>query len=146
MPAQSAGTGLLLFGTRLGYELRAVGLNAPAAEYGGVSIGRTQVAAMALSGGLAGLGGANFVLGYKHYFELGFTGGAGFLGIAVALLGRNHPAGVIVASLFFGVLSYGGLVINQRVPRELVDVLQALVILLAISAQVVMERLARKLR
>ena len=142
----AAGTGLLLFGTRLGYELRAVGLNAPAAEYGGVSIGRVQVAAMALSGGLAGLGGVNFVLGYKHYFEMNFSAGAGFLGIAVALLGRNHPVGVIVAALFFGALSYGGLVINQRVPKELVDVLQGLVILMAISAQVVMERLARRLR
>ncbi len=142
----AAGTNLLLFGTRLGYELRAVGLNAPAAEYGGVSIGRTQVVAMALSGALAGLGGANFVLGYKHYFELGFSAGAGFLGIAVALLGRNHPAGVVVAALFFGALSYGGLVINQQVPKELVEVLQALVILLAISAQVLMERLARRMR
>jgi simple sugar transport system permease protein len=139
-------TGLLLFGTRLGYELRAVGLNAPAAEYGGVSIGRVQVVAMALSGGLAGLGGVNFVLGYKHYFEMNFSAGAGFLGIAVALLGRNHPVGVVIAALFFGALSDGGLVINQRVPKELVDVLQALVILLAISAQVIMERLARKLR
>lgn len=142
----AAGTGLLLFGTRLGYELRAVGLNAPAAQYGGVSIGRTQVVAMALSGGIAGLGGVNFVLGYKHYFELGFSAGAGFLGIAVALLGRNHPVGVVVAALFFGALSYGGLVINQRVPKELVEVLQALVILLAISAQVLMERLARRMR
>lgn len=142
----AAVTNLLLFGTRLGYELRAVGLNATAAEYGGVSIGRTQVVAMALSGAVAGLGGVNFVLGYKHYFELGFSAGAGFLGIAVALLGRNHPAGVVVAALFFGALSYGGLVINQRVPKELVDVLQALVILLAISAQVLMERLARRMR
>ena len=142
----AAGTNLLLFGTRLGFELRAVGLNAPAAEYGGVSIGRTQVVAMALSGALAGLGGVNFVLGYKHYFELGFSAGAGFLGIAVALLGRNHPVGVVVAALFFGALSYGGLVINQQVPKELVEVLQALVILLAISAQVLMERLARRMR
>lgn len=142
----AAATNLLLFGTRLGYELRAVGLNATAAEYGGVSIGRTQVVAMALSGAVAGLGGVNFVLGYKHYFELGFSAGAGFLGIAVALLGRNHPVGVVVAALFFGALSYGGLVINQQVPKELVEVLQALVILLAISAQVLMERLARRMR
>ncbi len=142
----AAGTNLLLFGTRLGYELRAVGLNATAAEYGGISIGRTQVVAMAVSGALAGLGGVNFVLGYKHYFELGFSAGAGFLGIAVALLGRNHPAGVVVAALFFGALSYGGLVINQQVPKELVEVLQALVILLAISAQVLMERFARRMR
>ncbi len=137
--------GVLLFRSRLGYELRAVGLNAPAAEYGGISIGRTQVVALTLSGAVAGLGGVNFVLGYKHYFELGFSGGAGFLGIAVALLGRNHPLGVVVASLFFGALSYGGLVINQRVPKELVEVLQGLVILLAISAKEVIDRLARRI-
>ena len=137
--------GLLLFRTRLGYELRAVGLNAPAAEFGGVGIGGAQVTAMALSGAIAGLGGTNFVLGYKHYFELGFTGGAGFIGIAVALLGRNHPLGVLVAALFFGALSYGGLVVNQRVPRELVEVLTALVILFAISARPLLERLARRI-
>jgi simple sugar transport system permease protein len=141
----AAGVGLLLFRTRLGYELRAVGLNAPAAEFGGVGIGGAQVTAMALSGAIAGLGGTNFVLGYKHYFELGFTGGAGFIGIAVALLGRNHPLGVLVASLFFGALSYGGLVVNQRVPRELVEVLTALVILFAISARPLLERLARRI-
>jgi simple sugar transport system permease protein len=135
---------VLLFRTRLGYELRAVGLNAPAAEYGGVAIGATQALAMALSGALAGVGGTNFVLGYKHYFELGFTGGAGFMGIAVALLGRNHPVGVLVAALFFGALSYGGLVVNQRVPRELVEVLEALVILFAISARPLLERVARR--
>ena len=136
--------GVFLFRTRRGYEFRAVGLNAPAAEYGGISIGGTQRLALALSGAVAGLGGTNFVLGYKHYFELGFSGGAGFIGIAVALLGRNHPLGVILAALFFGALSYGGLVINQRVPKELVEVLQALVILLAICTQQLVERLARK--
>jgi simple sugar transport system permease protein len=140
------GVALLLFRTRLGYELRAVGLNAPAAEYGGIAVGRTQAIAMALSGTVAGLGGVNFVLGYKHCFELGFSAGAGFIGIAVALIGRNHPLGVIVASLFFGALAYGGLVINQRVPRELVEVLQALVILLAICTHEWVERLARRLR
>ncbi|MFN8589508.1 MAG: ABC transporter permease [Candidatus Eisenbacteria bacterium] len=137
-------TGLLLFRTRLGYELRAVGLNATAAEFGGVAIGRAQWLAMALSGALAGLGGSNFVLGYKHYFELGFSGGAGFIGIAVALLGRNHPVGVLVASLFFGALSYGALVVNQRVPRELVEVLMALVILFAICTRPLLERAARR--
>jgi simple sugar transport system permease protein len=137
--------GLFLFRTRRGYELRAAGLNAPAAQFGGISIGRTQVLAMALSGALAGLGGTSFVLGYKHYFEQGFSGGAGFLGIAVALLGRNHPVGVIVAALFFGALSYGGLVINERVPKELVEMLQALVILFAISAQQLLERAARRM-
>ncbi len=143
--AVAALAGVLMFRTRFGYALRAVGLNAPAAAFGGISIGRTQALAMTLSGAVAGLGGVNFVLGYKHFFELGFSGGAGFLGIAVALIGRNHPIGVVLAALFFGALSYGGLVINQRVPRELIDVLQGLVILFAISAQVVLERVARRM-
>jgi simple sugar transport system permease protein len=142
----AVGVQLLLFRTRLGFELRAVGLNPAAAEYGGVAAGRAQALAMALSGAVAGLGGVNFVLGYKHYFEMGFSAGAGFLGIAVALLGRNHPAGVIVAALFFGALSYGGLVVNQRVPKELVEALQGLVILFAICAQQALERAARRMR
>lgn len=141
----AAAVGSLLFRSRLGYELRAVGLNASAAEYGGVQLGRAQVTAMALSGALAGLGGSNFVLGYKHFFEMGFSAGAGFLGIAVALIGRNHPVGVVLASLFFGALSYGGLAANQRVPKELVEVLQAIVILLAICTHQAMDRLARRL-
>ncbi len=136
---------VLLFRTRLGYELRALGLNAPAAQYGGVPLGVTQVKAMAISGAIAGLAGMNFVLGYKHFFELGFSAGSGFLGIAVALLGRNHPLGVVLAALFFGALSYGGFAINQRVPKELVDVLQAIVILLAICVQQVVERVARRM-
>jgi len=137
--------GFLLFRTRLGYELRALGFNAPAAEYGGVSIGRAQVTAMALSGALAGLGGLNFVLGYKHFFELGFSDGVGYMGIAVALVGRNHPLGVVLAALFFGALSYGGLAVNQRVSKEIVDILQAIVILAAICAQPAVERAARRL-
>jgi len=136
---------ILLFRTKLGFEMRALGLNPSAARSAGVPVGATQVKAMALSGALAGLAGMNFVLGYKHFFELGFSAGAGFMGIAVALLGRNHPAGVIVAALFFGTLSHGGLAISQRVPKELVDVLQAIVILLAISVQQVVERAARRM-
>jgi simple sugar transport system permease protein len=141
----AAAVQVLLFRTRFGYELRAVGLNAPAAEYGGVRLGRAQIAAMAISGALAGLGGTNFVLGYKHFFELGFPGGVGFLGIAVALVGRNQPLGVVIAALVFGALSHGGLAINQRVPKELVDILEAIVILSAIGVQTAMQRIARRL-
>lgn len=144
--ALAVAVGLFLFRTRRGYELRAVGLNPPAAEYGGIAVGWAQLLALALSGAIAGLGGLNFVNGYKHWFELGFSGGAGFLGIAVALIGRNHPAGVVAAALFFGALSYGGLVVNQRVPKELVEVLEGIVILFAISAQQLAERWARRLR
>jgi len=91
--------------------------------------------ALTLSGALAGLGGINFVLGYKHYYEDGFATGYGFLGIAVALVGRNNPWGVVLASLFFATLSQGGLAINAVVPRQMVDVLQGVVII-AVAASV----------
>jgi simple sugar transport system permease protein len=90
---------------------------------------------MTISGALAGLGGINFVLGYKHYYEEGFGAGAGFLGIAVALVGRNYPLGVVLASLFFATLSQGGLAINALVPKQMVDALQGIVIL-AVAASV----------
>jgi len=143
--ALAVGLGVFLFRTRPGYEWRVLGWNPGAAEYAGVRTGRAQVAAFALSGALAGLGGTSFVLGYKHWFEQDFTAGAGFMGIAVALIGRNHPLGVIAAALFFGALSYGGLVVNQSVPKELVEALQGLVILFAIATQQVLERLARRI-
>jgi simple sugar transport system permease protein len=142
--AASVAVGLLLWRTPFGYELRAAGLNPAAAEYGGVRVAGVWVQAMALSGALAGLVGANFVLGYKGYFESGFTSGVGFLGIAVALLGRTHPAGIAVAALFFGALSQGGLVINVLVPKELVEILQGIVILVAIVANEVVERWLRR--
>jgi simple sugar transport system permease protein len=84
---------------------------------------------MILAGALAGLGGTNFVLGYKNYFEDGFNGGAGFLGIAVALVGRNNPFGVLLAALFFATLSQGGLAIHALVPKQMVEVLEGIVIL-----------------
>lgn len=135
---------VLLFRTRAGYELRVLGLSPGAAEYAGVRTGAAQVRAFALAGALAGLGGTSFVLGYKHWFELDFTAGAGFLGIAVALLGRSHPFGVTVAALFFGALAYGGLVVNQRVPADLVNILRALVILCAITSYALFARWARR--
>jgi len=123
-----------LFRTRAGFELRAVGLQPAAAEYGGVNVKRTWMGALALSGAVAGVGGVNFVLGYKGYYEDGFAGGAGFLGIAVALVGRNHPLGVVIAALFFATLSQGGLAINAMVPKQIVEVLQGIVILAVASS------------
>jgi simple sugar transport system permease protein len=127
--------GWLLFRTRWGYDLRAVGLQPDAAEYGGVRVGRVWIIAFVLAGALAGMGGINYVLGYKHYYEEGFAAGAGFLGIAVALVGRNHPLGVVLAALFFATLSQGGLAINAIVPKQIVEALQGVVIL-AIAASV----------
>jgi simple sugar transport system permease protein len=127
--AAALALGWYLFRTRAGYELRATGLQPEAAEYAGVRVPRVWLATLALSGALAGLGGVNFVLGYKRYYEDGFAGGAGFLGIAVALVGRNHPLGVVLAALFFATLSQGGLAINSLVPKQMVEVMQGIVIL-----------------
>ena len=124
-----------MFRMRGGYELRAVGLQPDAAEYGGISVGRVLFSAMTVSGIIAGLGGINFVLGYKYYYEDGFAGGTGFLGIAVALVGRNNPFGILLAALFFATLSQGGLAVNAFVPKQMVDVLQGVVII-AIAASV----------
>ena len=118
-----------LFRSRGGYDLRAVGLQPEAAEYGGISVRRVWLRALTLSGVIAGIGGINYVLGYKHYYEDGFAGGAGFMGIAVALVGRNHPFGVLVAAFFFATLSQGGLAIHAFVPKQMMDVLQGVVIL-----------------
>jgi len=118
-----------LFRTSGGYALRAVGLQPDAAEYGGISVGRVWLKALTVSGVIAGMGGINYVLGYKHYYEDGFASGAGFLGIAVALVGRNNPFGVIVAAFFFATLSQGGLAIHAFVPKQMMDVLQGVVIL-----------------
>jgi simple sugar transport system permease protein len=99
--------------------------------------------ALTISGALAGIGGVNFVLGYKQYYEEGFAGGSGFLGIAVALVGRNHPVGVVIAALLFATLSQGGLAVNALVPKQMVEVLQAVVI---IAVATVVPEVRRALR
>jgi general nucleoside transport system permease protein len=121
--------GWYIFRTRYGFELRAVGLNPDAAEAAGIAPARVRLWTFVLSGALAGLGGTNFVLGYKHYYEDAFTGGAGLLGIAVALAGRGHPAGIVFAALAFATLSQGGLAVHAVVPKHLADVLQGVIVL-----------------
>jgi simple sugar transport system permease protein len=132
-----------LFRTKGGFELRAVGLQPAAAEAGGVRVGRVWLRAMLLAGAVAGLGGTNYVLGYKRYYEEGFAAGAGFIGIAVALVGRNHPVGVLLASLLFAVLSQGGLAVNAVVPKQMVDVLTAVVIIAVAVTVPEVQRLLR---
>lgn len=120
--------------SRLGYEIRVVGRSEPAAVYGGISPARITIIAMAISGGLAGLLAVNEILGTQHRLTLGFTGGYGFVGIAVALMGRNHPVGVILASLLFGALYQGGSELAFDMPavsRDLIVAIQGLVILFA---------------
>ncbi len=130
--------------SRRGFELRTVGLSPGAAQNAGIDVKRSIVVAMTLSGALAGVVGANYVLGYKHYFEQGMGSGTGFMGIAVALLGRNNPVGIVVAALLLGTLSHGGLAVNAYVPKELIEVLQAVIILaVAITSAQTRRALAR---
>lgn len=130
---------IFLWRTKWGYEIRATGANPTAAEYGGISVRKQIVLAMAVSGGLAGMVAINEVLGYRYRYYDGFSPGYGFTGIAVALLGRNHPFGVLLSAILFGALIRGGLFVDiftERVSKDLVMVLQAMVILfVAIAAQ-----------
>jgi simple sugar transport system permease protein len=124
---------LFLWRTKWGYELRATGSNPTAAEYGGISIRKQIIIAMTISGALAGMVGINEVLGYRYRYYDGFSANYGFTGIAVALLGRNHPVGVLLAALLFGMLIRGGIFVDaftNNVTKDIVDVLQGIVILL----------------
>ncbi len=128
------GLWLFVWRSRLGYELRVVGHSEAAAVYGGISPSSRIILAMTISGALAGLMATNEVLGGEHRLILGFTGGYGFAGIAVALMGRNHPVGIVLAALLFGALYQGGSELAfemPRVNRDLVVVIQGLVILFA---------------
>jgi len=123
---------IFLWKTKWGYELRAVGENPSAAEYGGISISRNIVLAMVISGMLAGMVGINEVLGYRYRYYDGFSASYGFTGIAVALLGRNHPLGVLLAAILFGALIRSGLFIDiftDQVSKDWVVILQAIIIL-----------------
>ena len=119
--------------TRWGYRLRALGLNEHAAVYGGVAPARTIILAMSISGALAGFVALNEIMGVQHRLLLNFTGGAGFVGIAVALMGRNHPVGIVLAALLFGALYQGGSEVSFEMPaltREMIVAIQGFIILM----------------
>jgi general nucleoside transport system permease protein len=121
-----------LWRTKLGYEIRAVGANPEAAVYAGINPSKIIMIAMAISGGLAGLVAVNEVLGAQHRLLLEYVQGAGFVGIAVALMGRNHPVGIVLSALLFGLLYQGGTELSFAKPeinRDMIVVIQGLVIL-----------------
>ncbi|MEK6705825.1 MAG: ABC transporter permease [Bdellovibrionota bacterium] len=121
-----------LWRTVLGFEISAVGCNEKAARVAGIDPGKIQLLAMALAGGLAGLVGVSEVLGNAGKFRIGFSPDFGFMGIAVALLGRNNPTGVVIAALLFGALHKGTSDLDletEYVTRDLSMVLQSLVII-----------------
>ncbi|MGL4767010.1 MAG: ABC transporter permease [Formosimonas sp.] len=98
----------LIWRSRLGYEIRVVGQNPQAATYAGISVSRIIILTMVISGALAGLMAVNVVYGAQGRLSLAFTSGIGYMGIAVALMGRNHPVGVVLSALLFGALAQGG--------------------------------------
>ncbi len=123
---------LFLWRTRAGYRLRAVGSSQSAAEYAGINVRHQIVIGMAISGALAGMVGMNEIAGVNGKLLLEFVSGAGFTGIAVALMGRNHPVGIIFASVLFGALFQGGAEVAFEVPgfsREMVVMLQGFIVL-----------------
>jgi general nucleoside transport system permease protein len=119
-----------LFKTTLGFELRTVGSNPNAARYAGMNITRNIIIAMCLSGALGGLAGANEVLGVNHNLAFAFSSGYGFDSIALALLGKSHPLGVVLAALLFGTLRSGATRMQDiaKIPSDIISILQALII------------------
>ena len=120
-----------LFKTTWGFHLRTVGANPRAAHYAGMNTLTAIVAAMAISGALAGLAGANDVLGVNHNLALAFSAGTGFDAIALALLGKSHPAGVVLAALLFGTLKNGAtqMQLSAGVPIDIIAILQAMILM-----------------
>ena len=135
----------LLWKTTLGYEIRAVGFNRTAAEYAGINVSKNIILAMMISGALAGLVGTNEVMGYKFRWRQEIFINLGFNGIAVALLGKNHPLGVVLAAILFGTLSYGGALVNiytaGKIPRELIMVIQAVIVILVVVSDEIIKRI-----
>jgi len=129
----------LLFKTTVGFEIRAVGANPRAARTAGISVARNIVLAMALSGGLAGLAGAHDILGVLHFMPNAFFSGYGFDSIALALLGKSHPVGVLLAALLFGFLRAGAQRMQgvAHVPIDIISILQALIIIFIAAPEII---------
>ncbi|MGO4477176.1 ABC transporter permease [Massilia sp. 2TAF26] len=124
--------GVIVWRSSWGYKLRATGLNTHAAHYAGVRIDRMIIVTMLASGALAGLGAVNSVMGSTHYLSLNFPAGAGFVGIAIALMGRQHPVGIFLSSVLFGALIQGGFDLSlekPNIPQETFIFIQGLIIL-----------------
>ncbi len=128
-----------LFKTTLGFEIRTVGANPDAAKYAGMNITKNFVLAMGLAGALSGLAGANEVLGLNHNLASAFSSGYGFDAIALALLGKSHPAGVVLAALLFGFLRSGatGMQSHAGIPIDIISIIQALVIIFVAAPAII---------
>ncbi|MFN8411987.1 MAG: ABC transporter permease [Anaerolineales bacterium] len=128
-----------LFKTTLGFEIRSVGANPDAAKYAGMNIVRNFVFVMALAGGLAGLAGSAQVLGVDHWVGQGFSAGYGFDAIALALLGKSHPFGVVLAALLFGFLRSGATNMQSLagIPIDIISIIQGLIIVFIAAPDII---------
>ena len=146
--AACVGLWFLLFRTRLGYEIRAVGASSGSAEAGGISIGATQIKVFLISGALAGFVGLNHILGDQGYLGGNYEVGLGFAGIGVAFLGRNHPAGIALSAILLGMLLRGqdGIAITTDLPLEILIILQGVLILSVVVAYEVVNRMLARRR
>jgi len=124
---------ILIYKTKFGYELRAVGFNKTASKFIGLKVNKITLIAFFIGAGMTSLSGINFIFGYKGFYEMGFSSNIGFTAIAVALLAKNNPIGIIFSSLLFAILEYGGLSVNQQVPKEIMLVVQGVIILAILS-------------
>ncbi len=123
----------IIYKTKFGYKIRAIGLNETASKYMGIKVNIVTLITFLIGAGITSLVGLNYVVGYKGYFEFGFSNNLGFTAIAVTLLAKNNPIGIIFSSIMFGILDFGGLAINTIVPKEIMLVIQGIVILSIIS-------------
>lgn len=132
--AAAFGVWVLIWRTKLGYEIRTQGHSPKAARYAGIGEAKIIIITMMISGALAGMMALNPVMGAQNRLQLDFVTGAGFVGIAVALMGRSHPVGIVPAAILFGVLYQGGAEIAFEMPaisRDMIVIIQGLVILFA---------------
>jgi simple sugar transport system permease protein len=131
--------------SRFGFDLRASGINAPAARASGVDPNKMIVRTMVISGAIAGLVGMERVLGFFHQYTSDFPRFLGFNGIAVALLGRNHPVGMALGALLFGFMDRAALILDLKgVPREIVTIIQGTVVLSVVIAYEVVTRMLER--
>lgn len=130
---------IIIYKTKFGYDIRAVGFNETASKYIGLKINKIVLFAFVIGAGITSFVGINFIMGYKGYYELGYSNNLGFTAIAVTLLAKNNPIGIIFSALLFGILDYGGLAINLLIPKEIMLVVQAVIILTILSIDKLVE-------
>jgi ABC-type uncharacterized transport system permease subunit len=143
--AVGIGYAVLVNRTRFGFDLRAAGANAPAAVASGVNVRRMVLVSMLLSGGVAGLVGLPLLLGETHRFTSEFPAGIGFTGIAIALLGRNHPVGIAFGALLWSFLDRSSQILDlEGIPKEIVTIMQGSSVLAVVVAYEVVKRIRRR--